>query len=334
MPTTIQPWLRAELIAAPETTPGAQLMIPADGIEFHDDQLVFHHQGDVVYVAPQGQLRSITWFARQPHPETARRKAQWPNHGTRWTDEERTQLHRHLRAGHSWKVISHAHGRSRTGCQQEAVKQGWLDGETLAPTATLLGGEGGEAEVGAQTDGKADGALAGAPSDPTPSLALATAAADSSAGAEIATAPADPPPSPVFVAALAGSPADSPPSTSLATAAANPPPCADLAAASAGPPPTPAAVPPNFAVAGTADAIAYPEPAQAAVALAREASAHTDTELQPDRPQIPHQRTDSADTPDSEKDCPPGPGSRFLSRAQSSLARATLGAYMNPPRAT
>ena len=68
--TTTQPWLRAELIAAPETTPGAQLMIPADGVEFHDDQLVFHHQGEVVYVADQGQLRSITWFAKQPNPET------------------------------------------------------------------------------------------------------------------------------------------------------------------------------------------------------------------------------------------------------------------------
>jgi hypothetical protein len=298
-------------------------MIPADGIEFHDGQLVFHHQGDVVYVAPQGQLRSITWFARQPHPETARRKAQWPNHGTRWTDEERTELHCHLRAGHSWKVISHAHGRSRTGCQQEAVKQGWLDGETLAPTERLLGGEGAntgidaqngidaqtdvdalthvnaqtdvdaQTHVGAQTDANADGALAGAPNDPAPSLVLATAAADSSASAELATVSAD----------------------SL---------------------PTPAVVPPDFALAGAADAVAYPVLAQAAMAIAREASAHTDTELQPDRVQIPHQRTDSADVPDPdpEKDSPPGPGSRFLSRAQSSLARATLGAYVNPPRAT
>lgn len=249
MPTPTQPWLRAELIAAPETTPGAQLMIPADGIEFHDGQLVFHHQGDVVYVAPQGQLRSITWFARQPHPETARRKAQWPNHGTRWTDEERTELHSHLRAGHSWKAISHAHGRSRTGCQQEAVKQGWLDGETMAPTARLLGGEGTQTDVVTQTDAKADGALAGAPTDPTPSLVLAAAAV------------ADP------------------------------------------------------------------------AAVARETRL-TDTESQPDRPQIPHQRSDSADTPDPEKDAPPGPGSRFLSLAQSSLARAALGAYMNPPRAT
>ena len=134
MPTQNQPWLRAELIAAPETTPGAQLMIPADGVEFHDDQLVFHHQGDIVYIAPQSQLRSITWFARQPNPETARRKAQWPNHGTRWTDEERTDLHHHLRTGHTWKTISQAHGRSRSGCQQEAVKQGWLDPDTLLPT--------------------------------------------------------------------------------------------------------------------------------------------------------------------------------------------------------
>ena len=118
MPTQTQPWLRAELIAAPETMPGAQLMIPADGIEFHDDQLVFHQQGEVVYVAAQGQLRSITWFARQPNPETARRKARWPKHGTRWTDEERADLLARIRAGESWKTISLAHGRSRTGCQQ------------------------------------------------------------------------------------------------------------------------------------------------------------------------------------------------------------------------
>ena len=138
MPTHSQPWLRAELIAAPETTPGAQLMIPADGVEFHDDELVFHHQGDIVYVAQQGQLRSITWSARQPNPETARRKAQWPNHGTRWTDEEREDLLRRIRAGQSWKAISHAHGRSRTGCQQEAVKQGWLEPETLLPKPEVL----------------------------------------------------------------------------------------------------------------------------------------------------------------------------------------------------
>ena len=307
MPTPTQPWLRAELIAAPETTPGAQLMIPADGIEFHDDQLVFHHQGDIVYVAPQGQLRSITWFARQPHPETARRKAQWPNHGTRWTDEERTELHRHLRAGHSWKAISHAHGRSRTGCQQEAVKQGWLDGETLAPTARLLGGASGEADVGAQTDAKADGTLAGAPGDPTPSLVLAAAAADSPTSAELATASADPPPSPAF----AGSPsnaasADSPPIPAAAVPKIVPtqaPPSPQLA--------DPATVPPNFALAGTADAVAYPDPAQAAMAIAQEATARTDTELQPDRPQIPHQRSDSADDSDPRRTPLPAPAHAF-----------------------
>ncbi|MBS2545554.1 hypothetical protein KGQ19_01595, partial [Catenulispora sp. NL8] len=138
MSTQTHPWLRAELIAGPETTPGAQLMIPADGVEFHDDQLVFHHQGDIVYVAAQGQLRSITWFAKQPNPESALRKAQWPNHGTRWTDDERQDLLRRIRTGENWKAISHAHGRSRTGCQQEAVKQGWLDADTLRPKPEVL----------------------------------------------------------------------------------------------------------------------------------------------------------------------------------------------------
>ena len=176
MPTSTQPWLRAELIAAPETTPGAQLMIPADGIEFHDGQLVFHRQGDVVYVAPEGQLRSITWLARQPHPETARRKAQWPNHGTRWTDQERADLRAHLEAGHSWKAISHAHGRSRTGCQQEAVKQGWLDSETLAPTPKLWGGEAPEAETGTQQAGELDADLAATPTDPATSTGIAGSA--------------------------------------------------------------------------------------------------------------------------------------------------------------
>ena len=138
MPTPPQSWLRAELIAGPETTPGAQLLLPADGVEFHDDQLVFHHQGDVVYVAHQGQLRSITWFAKQPNPDLARRRAQWPNAGTRWTDQEREDLRRRLKTGQSWQAISAAHGRSRTGCQQEAVKQGWLDPDTLRISPTLL----------------------------------------------------------------------------------------------------------------------------------------------------------------------------------------------------
>ena len=364
MPTQTQPWLRAELIAAPETTPGAQLMIPADGIEFHDDELVFHHQGDVVYVAPRGQLRSITWLARQPHPETARRKAQWPNHGTRWTDEERTELRRHLQAGHSWKTVSHAHGRSRTGCQQEAVKQGWLDSETLAPTAKLLGGEGAETDGGAQAEAKADHALASAPTEQAPNLALA---ADSVASAGLATKPADPPPSPAgadvstgwppnivlapaptagpglaAASAHATAPADRRSSTDLAAASAeaqsNPPAApSSIAPTEAWPSPQladPVAVPPNFALAGTSDAAACPEPAETAVAIAREASARADTESQPDRPHIPHQRSESADLPDPEREAPPGPGSRFLSRAQSSLARATLGAYVNPPRTT
>lgn len=194
MPTQTHPWLRAELIAAPETTPGAQLMIPADGIEFHDDQLVFHHQGEIVYVAPKNQLRSITWFAKQPHPETARRKAQWPNHGTRWTDEERTNLQNHLRAGHSWKAISHGHGRSRTGCQQEAVKQGWLDPETLAPTAKLLE----DADAGASsTDSAASpSAATETQADALPRTALAHSAssqAEDSAETQSGTTSAAPP---------------------------------------------------------------------------------------------------------------------------------------------
>ena len=395
MPTQNQPWLRAELIAAPETAPGAQLMIPADTVEFHDDELVFHHQGDIVYVAPQGQLRAITWFARQPHPETARRSAQWPNHGTRWTDEERTELHRHLRTGTTGRP-------SPTPTAAPAQAASRRRPSRAGSTARRWPRRQGCWEAGAEAD------IAGTPSDPTPSLVLATATTDSPASADLtataadsspspaqanattgsaptiaqAAAPADPPPSAVLVTASAGSspstdlaaasaggsspnpapapskialsdappsparagastgspskivlaasPADPLPSPSLADVLADLPARADIAAASS----NPAAVPPNFAVAGAAHAVAYPDLAQAAMAIAREASAHTDTELQPEHPQIPHQRSDAADTPDPEKDSPPGPGSRFLSRAQSSLARATLGAYVNPPRAT
>ena len=227
MPTQTQPWLRAELIAAPETTPGAQLMIPADGVEFHDDQLVFHHQGDIVYVAPQGQLRSITWFAKQPNPETARRKAQWPKHGTRWTDDERADLLRHLRTGHSWKAISHAHGRSRTGCQQEAIKQGWLDPETLQPTAALLL---------TQTDATSDAQTSGpdltaqAPTPPPAPEATAISEATQAAGSTN-SAPADSPGSEPSAAKAyvvrqsvpADTAASAPPNATLTPALADPP---------------------------------------------------------------------------------------------------------------
>ena len=307
MPTPTQPWLRAELIAAPETSPGAQLMIPADGIEFHDDQLVFHHQGDVVYVAPQGQLRSITWFARQPHPETARRKAQWPNHGTRWTDEERAELQRHLRAGHSWKTISHAHGRSRTGCQQEAVKQGWLEPDTLVPTATLLGAEAPGAAV---------------------TEALSTESATDTQACEVTNAA-------VVDASPVVAPADAPPHAADPTVSADSAPAIDLTPASAGSLPS-------------ASASSAAMPLEAVFASATPDASRADPTAAhiprhgADQPRIPHQRTDSqpdgapdkGSDPDSGPGSSPGAGSRFLSRAQSSLARATLGAYMSPPRGT
>ncbi|MFL6115158.1 MAG: hypothetical protein ACJ786_27990, partial [Catenulispora sp.] len=136
MPAT-QPWLRAELIG-PETTLGPQLMIPADSVEFHEDQLVFQAQGEVVYVAHRDQLRAITWYAKQPNPALARRRSLWPNHGTRWTDDQRTDLRHRLQQGQTWRTISTAAGRSRAGCQQEAIKQGWIDPETLIPLPALL----------------------------------------------------------------------------------------------------------------------------------------------------------------------------------------------------
>ena len=316
MPTQTQPWLRAELIAAPETTPGAQLMIPADGVEFHDDQLVFHHQGDIVYVAAQGQLRSITWFARQPNPETARRKAQWPNHGTRWTDEERADLRRHLRTGHSWKTISHAHGRSSSGCQQEAVKQGWLDPETLQPTPELL------LEAAASTPDTAT-----APATPADHAApstndshpLSAAASDSTSDSTSAAASDS--------TSDSASGAESPTLPTHSPAAPHTPTPLILTGSEAAPTPAHAAATP----------VSYNAIAQ-----------------QPDRPRIPprvpRQRTglttdphpgpdpSSTSSQDSDPDtgdnpgATPSPGTRFLSRAQSSLARATLGAYMNPPR--
>ncbi|ACU69056.1 hypothetical protein Caci_0101 [Catenulispora acidiphila DSM 44928] len=326
MPTQTQPWLRAELIAAPETTPGAQLMIPADGVEFHDDQLVFHHQGDIVYVAAQGQLRSITWFARQPNPETARRKAQWPNHGTRWTDEERADLRRHLSTGHSWKTISHAHGRSRSGCQQEAVKQGWLDPETLQPTPELL------LEAAAPIpDTAAAPAAPAAPADhaapsTNDSHPLSVAASDStSATASVA--------------------ASNSVSDSTSGAASDSTPGAESPAIPMHSPAAPHAPTPLIFTGSEA----APTPAHAAATPVSHSAV-----AQPDRPRIPprvpRQRTGPTTEPhpgpdpggtssqDSDPDtgdspgATPSPGTRFLSRAQSSLARATLGAYMNPPR--
>lgn len=312
MSTQTQPWLRAELIAAPETTPGAQLMIPADGVEFHDDQLVFHHQGDVVYVAPQSQLRSITWFAKQPNPETARRKAQWPKHGTRWTDEERTDLLRRVRAGESWKTISLAHGRSRTGCQQEAVKQGWIHPDTLRPTPELL-------LSSVEEDTPSTNAAPNSDSD----VGTATAAAPTKAPApDTRSADGTEPSVPSRIAAEITADSAEPSAVAIA-------PTAD---------PGPANVP-AFVV-PAADARSVP----VAVPVEVSALASNIAMPNPDRPQIPprvpRQRTDSNPQPepepddDSEKDSDPGtsPGSRFLSRAQSSLARATLGAYMTPPR--
>jgi hypothetical protein len=375
MTTQTQPWLRAELIAAPETTPGAQLMIPADGIEFHDDQLVFHHQGDVVYVAPQGQLRSITWFARQPHPETARRKAQWPNHGTRWTDEERTELHRHLRAGHSWKVISHAHGRSRTGCQQEAVKQGWLDAETLRLKPEFLPEPGPadpertaaapEAQNPASPPAAADDAretqAAPAPApDPTAGYPAASPAADRG------TAPAGARHRGPKASAEPSSTGQAPPRPSDYTAPGSAPPSITETSATPQRPSAPHsanhAPPPSSDTPGTASLSANapfgpatphtaapyvlsrqpagaPAPNVFSSALTSDAASPD-----PDRPRfparVPRQRTNPDNLPSPEKgpdpepgpEAGPRPGSRFLSRAQSSLARATLGAYMNPPR--
>jgi hypothetical protein len=130
MTTTAQTWIRAELIAAGSTPFGPQLMIPADGLEFHGTDLVFHCQGEVVYVAEAGQLRSVTWIGKQTDAETSRRKAQWPKRGVRWTDEERGELRDRLLAGEAWSAIAKAHGRSRTGVQQEALKQGWVSADT------------------------------------------------------------------------------------------------------------------------------------------------------------------------------------------------------------
>jgi hypothetical protein len=435
MPTQTQPWLRAELIAAPETTPGAQLMIPADGVEFHDGQLVFHHQGDIVYVAAQGQLRSITWLAKQPNPESARRKAQWPNHGTRWTDEEREDLLRRLRTGEPWKAISTAHGRSRTGCQQEAVKQGWLDPETLllkpnmllAPSPTSATAAKPEAPPPAPTPDEPPRAASAATGTPplaadapagTPPLAAndsaspATPAANTSAHSATRTAsipagvplPASTSAEPAFATTaphLTASTATGAPPLAASTLAfstqrfaAAPethiadslPALATEPLASPGPAPARHASPnsssrtalPASATDVTAEPSthAQPTPDKLPVSLAPGAPASPPGSpasprtpdiassgplsepltsnaamSNPDRPRlpprIPRQRTDpdsggqaphtdpdSGSSPNcgSGPDADPRPGSRFLSRAQSSLARATLGAYMNPPR--
>ena len=125
-----QTWVRAEL-AGSNAAFGAQLLIPADGLEFHENELVFQRQGEIVYVAAAGQLRSVTWLAKQPNPELDRRRAQWPKHGTRWTADERDELRLRLAAGEEWNAVSAAHGRLRSGVQQEAAKQGWVDSDTF-----------------------------------------------------------------------------------------------------------------------------------------------------------------------------------------------------------
>ena len=370
MPTQHQPWLRAELIAAPETMPGAQLMIPADGVEFHDDELVFHYQGDIVYVAAKDQLRSITWFAKQPNPETARRRAQWPKHGTRWTDEERADLLRRIRAGESWKAISLAHARSRTGCQQEAVKQGWVQPETFRPTPELLLGI---AEMEAGKD-SAPGAESAAPPSATtqpaesapanePALTAALSAPPPAAESVAWPSTAAPPTvsSSATESAFGGTKSDAPHTEASArpsiaappTESSSPTGSAFTATRSAPSPyaPAPESIPraesaappaPTSSSAPASSPVPAISPAPASVA----ADIAVPNPDRPDRPQlpprVPRQRTDSDAPPapepedegDSEKASDPGPssGSRLFSRAQSSLARAALGAYMNPSR--
>lgn len=156
MPTTAktsaQSWIRAELVGVPDSPFGPQLMIPADGVEFHGPDLVFHHDGEVVYVTRPDQLRSLTWLGATTDPDRERRRAQWPNHGKRWNDEQRGQLRAEILAGADWNEIAKSHGRSRTGVQQEAVKQGWVDADTLRPAASLLADEGGSSPARDDTD--------------------------------------------------------------------------------------------------------------------------------------------------------------------------------------
>ena len=159
MPTTAktaaQTWIRAELVGVPDSAFGPQLLIPADGVEFHGPDLVFHRDGEVVYVTRPDQLRSLTWLGPATDPERERRRAQWPNHGKRWTGEQRESLRGLIVAGTGWTEIARTHGRSRTGVQQEAVKQGWVEADTLRPTPALIDeGGGGSAPDGADGDGE------------------------------------------------------------------------------------------------------------------------------------------------------------------------------------
>ena len=195
MPSTTQTWIRAELIATGGTAFGPQLMIPADGLEIHGAELVFHCQGEVVYVAQTAQLRSVTWSTKQPNPEATARRSRWPKHGVRWTDEERAQLRTHLLAGESWADIAKAHGRSRSGVQQEAVKQGWVSPETyqmreglgieVGPDPTAPDSSPTSAPDSAQTPtAPAVAQTPAAPGAATPAAdSAATTAADSTSGA-------------------------------------------------------------------------------------------------------------------------------------------------------
>jgi hypothetical protein len=177
MPTTAktaaQTWIRAELVGVPDSAFGPQLMIPADGLEFHGPDLVFHRDGEVVYVTRPDQLRSLTWLGPATDPERERRRAQWPNHGKRWTGEQRESLRGLILAGTGWTEIAKTHGRTRTGVQQEAVKQGWVEADTLRPTAALIDEGGGGSAPGDTGDGsggtspqdRADTASDSAPGD-------------------------------------------------------------------------------------------------------------------------------------------------------------------------
>ena len=201
MPTTSQPWIRAELIASAGATFGPQLMIPADGLEFHGTDLVFHHQGEVVYVAEAGQLLSVTWIGKQPPTGLDRRKAQWPKHGTRWTEEEREQLKTRLLTGEPWSAIATAHGRSRTGVQQEAVKQGWVTAETyqVRPGLTFSGPES-TAPATVTTAPAPTAAEPSAPAAPTPPPPSAYGSAALVPIAEQPSVPALPHPRPELTA--------------------------------------------------------------------------------------------------------------------------------------
>ncbi|GAA1952018.1 hypothetical protein [Catenulispora subtropica] len=324
MTTTTQPWLRAELISAPETTPGAQLMIPADGVEFHDDQLVFHHQGEVVYVADQGQLRSITWFAKQPNPELARRKALWPNHGTRWTDPQRTDLLHRLRLGQSWAAISTAAGRSRTGCQQEAIKQGWIDPDTLKPLPALFTGPFAPADA-TPLDGPAaePAPQAGAAPSAEPAFQAGAAPSAEANAAEMPTATPAPPSAPTQTSA----PAATTPHPGVDVGVPDRPdqPSSDQAPGFADVSTVPTDLPPQTTSPAFSSTAADPTPPPDP-----DKSPSPGPDIPPSPPRIPRQRTGSGTDPDPHSDI--GPGDRLLNHAQPSLAGATLAAYLNPPK--